>query len=108
MGTGGSQHGRVRMSKRMPADLPDCGPYRCRSQLTLQNILLCSRSASAVCEDPVLRARVQAPLLQFLQGLSKTGIDGKGFTGGFSFGIASPAVYNSPPYQDREIFPVEV
>jgi hypothetical protein len=65
-------------------------------------------SASAVCEDPVLRAHVQAPLLQFLQRFSKPGIDGKSFTRGFGFRIASLAVYNSSPNEDREIFPVEV
>src|SRR5882724_7523292 len=96
------------MSKRMPADLPNGGPYRCRPQMTLQDVLLPSGSASSVCEDPVLRAHVQAPLLQFLQKLSKTGIDGKSFARGFSFRIASLAVYNSSSNEDREILPVEV
>jgi hypothetical protein len=40
------------VSKRMPADLPNCGPYRCRPQITLQGVLLPSGPASAVCEDP--------------------------------------------------------
>jgi hypothetical protein len=63
---------------------------------------------SGVGEDPVLRAHVQAVFLEFLQRAGKTGVDGKGPMGGLSFGVASPAVYNSASYQDRETFPIEV
>src|SRR5712692_3194134 len=78
--------------KGVPADLPNTSPHSCRPQMALQDVLLSSRSASAVCERPILRAFAQAALLQFLQRLSKTGIDEKGFTGGFS--LVSPA----PPF----------
>ena len=35
-------------------------------------------------------------------------MDGQWILGGFSFGVARPAVHNSPPNQDGEILPVEI
>src|SRR6266403_2042282 len=96
------------VSKRMPADLPNCGPYRSRPQMTLQDVLLPSGSARAVCEDPVLRAFVQAVLVQLYQRCSNARINWKSFTRGFGLGITSLAVDNTSPNEDREIFPVEV
>jgi hypothetical protein len=92
----------------MPADLPNCGPYRSRPQMTLQDVLLPSGSARAVCEDPVLRAFVQAVLVQLYQRCSNARINWKSFTRGFGLGITSLAVDNTSPNEDREIFPVEV
>jgi hypothetical protein len=70
------------MAKSVPADLPDASPCRGRPQMALQDVLLSSGSASAICEDPVLRAFVQAALAQLRQRCDKTRINGKSFTRG--------------------------
>ena len=51
---------------------------------------------------------MQTSLPYFFQRTGEPGIDGQWLLGGFSFGVASPAVHNSPPNQDGEILPVEV
>src|ERR1035437_942820 len=43
-----------------------------------------------------------------LERMGEPRIDGQWLLGGFSFGVASSAVHNSPPSQDGEILPVEV
>jgi len=95
------------LSKGVPANLSDSSPYRGWPEMALQNVLLSSGSASAVCEDPVLRAFVQAAVAQFHQRCSNARINWKSFTRGFGLGIASFAVDNASPNEDREIFPVE-
>ena len=76
--------------------------------MALQNVLLSSGSANAVCEDPVLRAFAKAGSPQFRERCGKTRINGKRLTRRFSFRIASFAVYDSPPNEDRQIVSVEV
>lgn len=73
--------------------------------MALQDVLLSAGSASAVWEDPVLRAFAKVALPQFRERCGKTRINGKSFTGRFSFCIASFAVYNSSSNEDRQIVP---
>ena len=51
---------------------------------------------------------MRTALPQLFQRTGEARIDGQWLLGGFSFGVARPAVYNSPPNQDREILPVEI
>ena len=108
VGACASQHRRVRMTKRVPTDFPNTSPLRCGPQMALQNVLLCPRSSNSIGKNPVVRIRVQTTLPQFLQWLGKLGIDRKRLAGGFGFGLASSAVYDSPSYQNREVGPIEV
>jgi len=80
------------MAKGVPANLSDSSPYRSWPEMALQDVLLSSGSASAVYEDPVLRAFAKAALPQFRERCGKTRIKGKSFTRRFSFRIASFAV----------------
>ena len=76
--------------------------------MALQDVLLSSGLANAVCEDAILRAFAKVTLPQFRERCGKTRIKGKSLTRRFSLRIASFAVYNSSPNEDRQIVPVEV
>lgn len=63
------------MPERVPADLADACPQRCRLQLARENGFLPARSARIIGEDPVTGSLVVTSLMKFLQVLRQSVIE---------------------------------
>src|ERR1700721_2124856 len=103
-----AQHARVRMAKRVPANLAHADTHGGWFDVPSQNALLPTWLPLAVRKYPVAEFSVQTPLLVRPESISQIRIHRKRKPRSFRLRMADSAVDNTPTHQQREVLPIKV
>src|SRR5712692_10233216 len=96
------------MPKRVPANLADARPHRCRFDVASQNALLPTWLPLAVRKYPVVRVSVQATLPVCPEDIGQTGIHGERKPRSFRLGVTHSALDDTSPHQQRAVLPIKI